>query len=376
MGTKSTINSSQLTINSSKKATSMAELMKKAALNTVKTVHKGDVVSGIITKLTPSEILVDIGTKTEAVVMEKDKKNLRNILAVLAVGDKISVSVLNPESDMGHTVVSLRRFMDDLLWKKLENEQKNSTPINGTIAEVTRGGYLVDTAIGLSGFLPNSQIYLPSTDQSTDIVGKKITVYVLEVNRLAHKIIFSQKPVVSEEEFIKLTKVFKVGQKVEAAITTITSFGMFVSIPLGIGEGKGEVDGLIHISEISWEKVEDIGSIFTVGQTIDVVVIGIDRQAKRLDLSIRRLTADPFEELAKKYAVDQKVSGTVSEVGSAGITIDLGENATGFIRKEKIPPNVSYKAGDSITATISQFDKKRHRIELVPVLKEKPIGYR
>ena len=114
----------------------MAELMKKVSATAVKTVHKSDIIPGVITKLTPSEILVDIGTKTEAVVLEKDRKILRNILAVTKVGDSVSVSVLNPESDMGHTVVSLRRFIDDLLWKKLENEQKNNTPISLSLIHI------------------------------------------------------------------------------------------------------------------------------------------------------------------------------------------------------------------------------------------------
>lgn len=373
MGQKA-ISDKQKEISTSSKATSMAELMQKTPPTAVKTVHKGDIVTGTITKLTSSEILVDIGAKTEAVVLEKDRKNLRNMLAVLKVGDTVSVSILNPESDMGYSVVSLRRFIDDMLWKKLENEQKNNTPIGGTIAEITRGGYLVDTSIGLSGFLPNSQITPGIATEENDIIGQKITVYVLEVNRQAHKIIFSQKPVVSEEEFIKLTKQFSVRQKVSATITTITSFGMFATVQLK--EEKGSVDGLIHISEISWEKVEDIGSSFMIGQTVEVAIIGIDKEAKRLDLSIRRLIEDPFEELAKKYAVDQKVTGNVLEVGTSGTTIDLASGVTGFIRKEKVPPNVSYKVGDSITATVAQFDKKRHRIELIPVLKEKPIGYR
>lgn len=356
----------------------MADLM-KSVKTPFKTLHKGDAVKGRITKLTSSEILVDIDAKTDAVVLEKDKKILRNILSSLKAGDSVEVTVLNPESEMGYPVVSLRRYMDNILWDKLSKAQKNNSSIEGIITEAIKGGFIVTAESGISGFLPNSYIHFRS-DENVNIsspqtlINRKIHVYVLELNRKAHKIIFSQKPVLDTAAFDELIRNLKVEQKIDAIISNITPFGIFVNIPIS---GEKYVDGLIHISEISWEKVSDIEGLFKTGERLEAVVIGIDRDAKRVDLSIKRGIADPFEKLTEKYNVDQKVSGTVTNVSEAGITIKFGEeNIEGFIRREKIPPTVSYNIGDSVNATISQIDKKKRKILLVPVLLEKFVGYK
>lgn len=371
MGIKSTINNQQVTSNSSKKASSMAELMSRAKAPVVN-LSKGNIVEGIITKLTPSEILVDINAKTEAVVLEKDKKILRNLLSNLTLGDKVNVSILNPESDSGNPVVSLRRFIDDLSWEKLKKIQEGQEALEVTVKEATRGGFLVDTDMGFSGFMPNSQVSF--SENPENVIGRRIKVFILELNRPEHRIIFSQHQILSSKEFEKLVEHFKIGQKVYAIVATITPFGIFVS--LQIKQKDTAVDGLIHISEIAWERTEDIGSMFTIGQKIEAVVLRIDRGTKRVDLSLKRLTKDPFEEIAKKYAVDQKVTGTVSKVLTTGVVVLIAEGVEGFIRKEKIPPTVSYEVGSSINATVSEIDARRHRIVLAPILKEKPIGYR
>ena len=370
----------------------MAELMQKTQSSVVAP-KKGEVYPGKITKITSGEILIDINAKTEAVVLEKDKRILRSLLSAIKVGDVVDAQVLNPESDMGHPVVSLRRFIDTIVWKKLEDEQKKQSVVKATIKEITRGGFLVDTETGTAGFLPNSQVtaQLPndeSSEQLQEWIGKKLDVYVLEVNKATNKIIFSQKPTLTREEFEKAVKDVKVKEKVKTKITTITNFGMFVSFTIG----TTQLYGLIHISEISWDKVEDIGSMFTVGQEIDATIIGIDREAKRVDLSIKQLSIDPFEQLSKAFTIDQKVTGTVKDVTPTGVVVTLESPSTGstsslqassgqagvegLIRKEKIPPTVTYTRGSKITATVSQIDKKRHRIVLLPVLLEKPIGYR
>lgn len=352
----------------------MEELLKKQQ-GLISGLHKGDAIKGRITKLTPSEILIDINAKTDAVVLEKDKRNLRNLLSLLKVGDEVSASVLNPESDMGYPVVSLRRFLGDETWKKLDELKKAQKQLEVLVDNTTRGGYLVSTKEGgISGFLPNSQ----STLTSQNPIGSTISAFVLELDRLAQKVIFSQKVAVSSEEFEKTVKTLKQGQKAQVTITTIAPFGIFVSVP--VSKTKS-IDGLIHISEISWDKVENIADLFNVSDNIEAVIIEIDRDAKRIDLSIKRLTENPFEQKLKDIKIDQKISGKVTKTLSVGVIIEfdsaLGLGAVeGLIRKEKIPPNVKFQVGDSVDATVSEVNTKRHRILLAPILKEKPIGYR
>jgi len=365
----------------------MADLMKSVQTNLV-TFKKGDIVQGTINKLTPQEILVDIDAKTEAVVLEKDKKILRNLLSTLKVGDKVTVSILNAESDFGYPVVSLRRFLGNMMWEKLTASQKNHDQLEVMVQESTKGGLLVSTKDGTSGFLPNSHI-LPhgsgeSSQNTSELVGKTVKVYLLELNRQAHKIIFSQKPIMGTKEFEEATKSLKKDQKIHVTITNITTFGIFASVPVS-GGAVNAVDGLIHISELSWEDQAQVPASFQAGQSVDVVVIGIDKDAKRVDLSIKRLSADPFDEIEKHLKVDQKVQGTVKKVSSTGVVLELDsmkglaediQPIEGLIRKDKIPPTISFEEGQSVTATVNQIDKRKHRILLVPVLQAKPLGYR
>jgi small subunit ribosomal protein S1 len=353
-------------------ATSMAELMAKKQ-PPIKSFKKGEIVTGTITKLTSGEILVDIGAKTEAVVLEKDKTILHSLLNSLKVGDSVNVSVLNPESDQGNPVVSLRRFIDERLWGDLEKLKNDEVIQEITITDMTKGGFLVTTSDGLSGFLPNSQTML--NDAPSTFVGKKIKAVVLEINRPLHKIIFSQKAAINEADFSKTISEVKIGEIVDAIVSNTTSFGIFVSIK-HISGSEETTEGFIHLSELSWDKLETAENYYKVGETIKVQIIGIDKEVKRINLSVKRLTKDPFEEASKEFSIDKKTKGVVTKIGSIGVSLDLGNGIEGLIKKDKLPPSSSYKVGDEVEGTVSEIDVKRHKIILVPVLKEKPIGYR
>lgn len=351
------------------KATSMADLMKSVTTKFVSP-HKGDLLDGTITQLTSAEILVDIGTKSQAIVLEKDKRILKSLLTTLKVGDRVTVSVLNPESDFGSTVVSLRRFNDNRVWDRLDKLQKDKTHLEVVIDESTKGGFLASTKDGISGFLPNSQVSFLEGNQNLN--GKTLQVCVIELNRDLRKIIFSQKATVGSQDFEKATKNLKKGDKIEAIISNVAPFGIFSLIQ---NQDNQKVEGFVHISEISWEKVDSIPQSFEQGLKIQTEVLGMDKEAKRVNLSIKRLTKNPFEEKLKEFTPDKKVTVTVSRVLSSGLIVDLGGGIEGFIKKEKIPPTVTYTQGSSLEATVLEVDKKQ-RVILAPVLKEKPIGYR
>lgn len=366
----STSKSSKSPSTSSGHAASMADLMKTASSSLV-TPRKGAILEGKITKLTSAEILVDINAKTEAVVMEKDRNLLKKLLSMLKVGDKVSVQILNPESDTGNSVVSLRRFIDDIVWKKLDTLLKNQEPLDVVVDMSTKGGFLVTAKDGVSGFLPTSHI--SGLDAGSSLVGKTIKVVMLEINRPMHKIIFSQRKVLSVRDFQALIKDLAVGQKIDSIITTVANFGIFVSIPLK--EGKF-AEGFIHISEASWENIPDIFSKFKVGDKLKTVILDFDRDARRVNLSIKRLEKDPFEQKLDEFTVDKKLKATVIKIISTGVLLDLGDNITGIIKKEKIPVKTTYEEGQTVDVTVSSVDKKRHRVEVAPVLTTKPIGYR
>jgi ribosomal protein S1 len=266
--------------------------------------------------------------------------------------------------------------MDEKVWGKLEKLKDEKTILEILVTDITKGGFLVTSPDGASGFLPNSQTILNDNPQS--FVGKKIKAQVLETNRMLHKIIFSQKAALGEEDFSKSTSLIKTGEIVDAVVSSNTPFGVFVSVK-GAVEGAlavANLEGFIHLSELSWEKTETAENYFKVGEKIKAQVIGIDKDAKRVNLSIKRMTIDPFEDTAKQYSADKKVRGIVKQISSLGITLDLGEGIDGLIKKDKIPPSTSYATGDELDGIVSEVDIKRHRVILTPVLKEKPIGYR
>ncbi len=349
---------------SSEPMSAMAALLAKHESKFV-ALKKGESLNGKITKIDKHEILVDVGAKTDATVMEKDKRNLSMLLEMFKVGDVVEVNVLNPESDTGQGVVSLRRYIGKMAWGKLDKYQKSKEQIEVTITEIGKAGFVVATEFGVSGFLPQSH-----TSFGKDVaIGNKIKVSVLEVNREDNKIIFSQKTTLSDEEFVKIAKKYKVDQKVKVTVSNITPFGLFVSIEDGI-------EGFIHISEASWERQDDLTSEYDAGDEIEAVITRFDSETKRINLSIKRLTKDPFEESVEAFPIDKKVKGTIKSIDDVGVAIYLGDSIEGFIKKEKIPPTMTIAAGQEIELTVASHDKRKHRIILTPVLKEKPIGYR
>ncbi len=326
---------------------------------------KGESVKGKLTKLTPNEILVDLGAKTEALILEKDKGILRTILGMFKVGDTVEVNVLNPESEIGQPVVSLRRYLGNIAWVKLEELQKSHEQIEVTITETSKAGFVVATSFGVSGFLPQSHTTAPISQENA--TNQKINVSVLEINRVDNKVIFSQKTKMSDDEFNKAMKQFKTNQKVDVTVANVTPFGLFVTLD--------SYEGFIHISEVSWERQDDLTSQFVQGQKIEAIIIRFDKESKRINLSIRKLTDDPFDKLIEKYPIDKKVTATVTKIEDSGVSLAI-DDLEGFIKKEKIPPLTTYTVGQEVSVTVSEHDKKKHRIGLSPVLKEKPIGYR
>ncbi|HVZ58312.1 MAG TPA: S1 RNA-binding domain-containing protein [Patescibacteria group bacterium] len=361
---------SHLSTTKSSAATSMAELMAKTSSTPVVSLKKGDFIKGILTRLGKKEIFVDIQSKSQAIVLEHDPKMLKNIHSLLKEGQTVEVSVISPESESGQPVVSLRRFISDLIWQHLEALKKSQEKIEVTIQEVTKGGYVSLTKDGITGFLPNSHT---TSTQGTLIPGKTISVSIADLNREDNKIIFSQKTTMTPEEFRALLAHFKPGTKVSGEVTSVTSFGYFVT--LKIPGTESTIDGLIHVSEVAWERSEDSLSLYKVGDVVEVVVIGVDRDSYRIDLSLKRLQADPFEKVKERFPLEKQVSATVLRTEDGNVYVDLGD-IEGLIKKEKVPAGTIYEVGQTVSATVTAHDPRRRRVELTPVLKEKPLMYR
>ncbi len=357
----------------SSKATSMADLMAKHSTSIV-SFKKGDTVKGKITKISKNEILVDLHAKGEALIIEKDPRLMRQLLNSISVGLDVEATVISPESESGQPIVSLRRFLDTKMWDIVEGLKKSQEQFNATVLEVTKGGYVLVSESGLNGFLPNSHVSFSSTQSLTN--GKTVKVSVADYNKEDQKIIFSQKTTLPQEDFEKLTKILKSGDKVNGTISHIANFGLFITLHPFKDALEKTVDGLIHISEIAWERTEDIASLYTVGADIEASVIGFDRDSRRVDLSLKRMTVDPFEKRKVLYPLEKKVTGSVARVEDGNVFVVFSDETEGMIKKEKVPPATVYEVGQNITATVSGHDVRRRRLELTPVLLEKPLMYR
>jgi small subunit ribosomal protein S1 len=349
----------------------MAKLMAKHAGKT-KALKKGESIEGKLTKVSKQEILMDVHGKSEALVIEREKNILNSMLSSLKVGDTVTATIISPESETGQPIVSIRRFMEERNWKKFGELQKGNKSIEVTVTDVTKGGLVVQTQEGLHGFLPQSHMAPGLSAQP----GAKISVYLLELNRPDNKLIVTQKETLTDEDFKTLTKDLKTGQKIDSNVVSITPFGLFISLPTSGNEKVKQLDGLIHISEVSWDKVDDLQALFTVGQEVSAQIIGIDVKSKRVDLSIKRLTEDPFAKISEMYPVDSRAKGIVTKLEDGNVYVTIDGTIEGIIRKEKVPMNTNYEVGQPINVTIAEIDTRRHRILLAPVLLEKPIGYR
>ena len=349
------------------KATSMAELMARQS-SSYNALKRGDMVTGTVKKLTPKEILLDIGYKSDALVIEYDKQNLENLLGLLKVGDKVTASVISPESEEGFPVLSLRRMLEEKVYGALETVFKADTTLTAHILEVTRGGYFIETDGGIKGFLPNSQLMEGRLNQ-----GDSVEVKVIEFDREKKRVIVSQKATHYLMNASEIEKYLKRDAVIKGVVTLVTPYGIYLEISPKDGI---LIEGFIHISEVSHQRVEGLESKYKIGESLETQVIGVDSENKRVNLSLKRLEKDTFEDVKKKYKLEETVKGIVSDVKSKGITLTLEKGVTGFIASSKIPTGTEYKIDESVEVEVTGFDDKKRLVLVSPVLKTKVITYR
>lgn len=337
---------------------------------------RGDVVEGVVTDKTSRAIYLEIGGKTEGMVIDREMKAARDFIIKLAVGDKVLAVITQPENDRGQILMSLKKAAAENIWTGFEQKQKLGETLKVRGREVNRGGLVVEFE-GLQGFIPASQFSSSLSGKINDLVGQELVVKVIELDQEKNRLIFSEKEVsdaglLKEQE--KALKKIKVGAIFQGEVTGITSFGLFVRIFTKAPEIS--LDGLVHISEISWQKVDDPSKFYNQGDKVKVKVLATDKKTGKLNLSIKQLQIDPWEEIEKKYPVDARVKGVVVRIAPFGAFVNLEPGIEGLIHISKIPAEKVFKADDKVDCFIESVDKEARRISLGLVLKEKPVGYK
>ncbi len=327
-----------------------AELTKKieSTLENFKMYKPGDYVTGEVIAKTADSIIIDIGSRAEGIVQGRELKTRSLNIDKLKPGDKILVYVLSGEGSDGSIVLSLRKAEIIKVWLDIEEAYKNQDIVNVKVVEVNTGGVICELPSGLRGFIPVSQLDPKRifTDASkakskniqseihkrlSELLGEEIQVRIYEVDREKGKIIFSEKAVLLGENIESrkaLLQKVKPGSVLEGVVTGLTPFGIFVN-------AQG-LEGLVHLSELSWDKVADVSSLYKVGDKVKVMVLSIDDAGRRVAYSIKRLTKDPWKEKIKKYKIGDVVDGVVDGLVEFGAFVRVEEGINGLIHISEI----------------------------------------
>jgi small subunit ribosomal protein S1 len=329
-------------------------------------------------------LVLDIGAKSEGLVAEKAFEESKEFIKGLKIGDIVKAHVIVGETPDGFSILSLRRAAQEASWKKLKKAKSKGTPVVVLGKGVNPSGVIVRVG-GLTGFIPGSQIGKEALKNPSKLVGKSFKAHIIELDPSANKIVLSEK-LVSDKEDVALIKAalekIKQGEIYEGEVTTVSSFGCFVRIKLKVDGKDVDIEGLVHVSELSWEMVTDPNDVVSEGEKIKVKVIGKkdpltgSGEVGRLALSIKQAQEDPWEKAAKKYKKDKRVKGKVVKISDFGVFVSLEPGVDGLIHMTKIPPGKRLEKGQEVNVYIEEIDAKARKLSLGLVLTEKPVGYK
>ena len=351
---------------------SMEKLLQEEGLN-LDFPKQGEIRTGVIASIGENEILVSVGTKSEGVISGKEKEQIpEEVLTSLQIGQEIPVYVLNPEDTGGNLVLSYMRAREESDWIEAEQMKESGRVYDAKVIGYNKGGLIVPIGM-LRGFVPASQVSVlrrVEGDETPDarwskMVGEPIKVVVIEVDRGRHRLILSERVALQEtRETIKdrLLDELQEGDVKTGRVTSLADFGAFVNI-----DGA---DGLVHLSEISWERIDHPGEVLKVGQEVKVKVIAVDQERKRIGLSIRQLQPDPWVLKVQHLKEGQLVEGTITHLTKFGAFAKLDEELEGLIHISELSdqrinhPKEVVKEGDVVTLRIIKVDPERRRIGL------------
>ena len=335
----------------------------------------GDIVDGVVVRVDADEVLVDIGAKAEGVISGREL-GFRGEDTDLHPGQTIKVFVLQPENEEGNVVLSLRRARAETTWLTAAEKQEAGEVLEAEVREQNKGGLIVNV-LGLRGFLPSSQVARSYAGNLEQLVGQRIPTKILEVNRKRNRLIVSQKAAEEEDRARKREDLFsrmKVGDTVRGAVSGLTSYGAFVDI--------GGADGLIHISELSWDRVSRVTDVVQLGEEVEVKVIKLDPEQNRISLSLRQLQQDPWERLVQSVPVGTLVQGSVTKTKKYGAFLQIMPGIEGLLHISELSwdhverTEDVLKVGEEIEVKVIGIDGARRRISLsLKQLGEPPAGH-
>ena len=351
----------------------MASLLESEGVN-IDFPRQGEIRQGIIASISKDQILVSVGTKSEGVITGKELEAIpAEELKGLEVGKEISVYIINPEDSNGNLVLSYMQAREEENWKKAEELMANKTPFESKVVHYNKGGLIV-ALDGLRGFVPASQISMSRKAAMTGdtpeqrygkMVGTPITCCVMEVDRERRRLIFSERAASNEtRETVKerIIENLQEGEIRKGRVTSLADFGAFVNI--------NGADGLVHLSEVSWDHIKNPAEVLKVGDEVNVKVISVDKDKKRIGLSIRQTQEDPWGDRMAKYKVGELLTAEITRLTKFGAFAKLEDDLEGLIHISEISEKriehakEVLKEGDKVTVRVIKIDPEAHRIGL------------
>jgi small subunit ribosomal protein S1 len=342
-----------------------AEDFLAAVDETIKYFNDGDIVSGTIVKVDRDEVLLDIGYKTEGVIPSRELSIKHDVDPgeVVSVGDEVEALVLQKEDKEGRLILAKKRAQYERAWGTIEKIKEEDGIVTGTVIEVVKGGLILD--IGLRGFLPASLVEMRRVRDLQPYVGKQIEAKIIELDKNRNNVVLSRRAWLEQTQSeVRQTflQTLQKGQVRSGVVSSIVNFGAFVDL--------GGVDGLVHVSELSWKHIDHPGEVVEVGQEVTVEVLDVDMDRERVSLSLKATQEDPWQQFARTHAIGQVVPGKVTKLVPFGAFVRVDEGIEGLVhiselaeRHVEIPEQV-VQVGDSIFVKVIDIDLERRRISL------------
>jgi small subunit ribosomal protein S1 len=332
---------------------------------TMMSFEEGDIVTGTVVRVDKDEVLVDIGYKSEGVVPANELSIKKSVdpSEEVAVGDIVDALVLTKEDADGRLILSRKRARFERAWQRIEKAAEEGTPVSGNVIEVVKGGLILD--LGVRGFLPASLVDIRRVADLDEFLGQTLECRVIELNRFRNNVVLSRRAVLEEERRGVREQILdrmNVGDLVTGTISNIVDFGAFVDL-----DG---IDGLIHISELSWSHVNHPSEVLTIGQQVTVRVLDIDRERQRISLGLKQTQKDPWQQVFENRQVNEIVHGQVTKLVSFGAFVEIEEGVEGLIHISELAqhhvedPAEIVRPGQDVNVKIIEIDPERRRLSL------------
>jgi small subunit ribosomal protein S1 len=344
---------------------SMQDFM-EALGGSIKRINSGDVVKGTVISASDDAVFVNIGYMADGVISKEELSYdpMANPKDIVKPGDEIYVYILQVNDGEGNVALSKIKAEEHKVWDEFQESFKEGKTIEVKVNDAVKGGVTANVK-GVRAFIPASQLSLKYVDDLKDFIGKILTVRVVELDKDKKKVVLSRKEVEKAEAEVKKEEVWaslKKGEKRAGIVTRLAKFGAFVDL--------GGMDGLIHISELSWKRVSDPAEVVSVGDKVEVYVIDFDKSKERISLGLKEVTQDPWNTMSVRFKVNDIVQGTVVRLTDFGAFVEIAEGIDGLVRNSEIAEERVSKAsavlneGDKVKVKILEIDTKNQRLGL------------